>query len=62
MQELVRSYDTMSKKERKKATKLIKDQHEYEIADAQARWQRNQLKRSKRKANHIISNNNNNIS
>ena len=51
MQELVRSYDTMSRKGRKKATQLIKEQHAYEIADAQARWQRSQLKRSKSKQN-----------
>ncbi len=57
MQELVRNYDTMSRNERRKATKLIKEQHAYEIAEAQARWQRNQLKRSKRKANQIINNN-----
>jgi len=62
MQELVRSYDTMSRKGRKKATQLIKEQHAYEIAEAQARWQRNHLKCSKRKANQIISNTNNNIS
>jgi hypothetical protein len=61
MQELVRSYDTMSRKGRKKATQLIKEQHAYEIAEAQARWQRNQLKRSKRKANQVINNTNNNI-
>ncbi len=62
MQELVRNYDTMSRKGRKKAMQLIKKQHEYEIAEAQARWQRNQLKRSKRKAKQIINNTNNDIS
>ena len=62
MQELVRNYDTMSRKGRKKVIQLIKEQHEYEIAEAQARWQGNQLKRSKRKAKQIINNTNNDIS
>ena len=40
--------------------KLIKEQHAYELAEATARWQRNQLKRSKRKVQQSINININN--
>lgn len=58
--ELTRNYDTMSKKERRKATQLIKEQHAHELAEATTRWQRNQLKRSKRKVQKSLNNNINN--
>lgn len=53
--ELTRNYDTMSKKERRKATQLIKEQHALDLAEATTRWQCNQLKRSKRKDQQSIN-------
>jgi hypothetical protein len=60
MLELSRNFETMSRKERKQAMKLLKRQHEYQVAEAEARWQRNQLKRSKRIVQQSIGNNSNN--
>ncbi|MDD3712598.1 MAG: hypothetical protein PHZ28_03770 [Candidatus Izemoplasmatales bacterium] len=57
--ELTRNFETMSRKERKQAMKMLKLQHEYQIAEAEARWQRNQLKRSKKKAQESMGNNSN---
>lgn len=47
--ELTRNFDTMTGKERKKALKLVRMTHEYQMSEAKARWQQNQAKRQKSK-------------
>lgn len=47
--ELTQNFETMTGKERKKALQVIKMTHEYQLAEAQARWQQNQAKRQKNK-------------